>query len=178
MSMQNIDKNTKKRLTTTLAVICVPLQLVIAPNLPIISGYANFMLILSALYAQLFGGRYGVIAGFLCGLFFDFCSTNPLGLMALLLTVSSYLLGMEVRNKLNDDPSVSITQFSVVAVAVSVAYSLVLVMLESVGIIEALFLRALPTAVVTVIFYVPFVHILSRNRGGFTLSSNRSNKLH
>lgn len=180
--MQVIDKNTKKRLTITLSVICVLLQLILAPNIPLFEGRINFMLILSALLAQLVGGRYGTIVGFLAGLFYDFCSTGPLGLMALLLTVSSYVLGMEVRNKLNDDPSVSITQFAIATSAVCVAYALALVMVENVSILGAIFIRALPSAIVTVICYLPFVTVLSRNRGGFTLTSNhsagRSNKLH
>lgn len=180
--MQTIDKNTKKRLTIILSVVCAVLQLSLTPNISFFGGRANFMLILSALLAQLVGGTYGTVAGFLCGLFFDFCSTSPLGLMALLLTISSYVLGMEVRNKLNDDPRISITQFATVAAAVSTAYALALVMVEGAGFIEALFVRALPTAIFTVICYLPFVTVLSRNRGGFTLSSNRSggrsNKLH
>lgn len=180
--MQGIDKNTKRRLTLVLTLICAVLQLAIAPNLPFFSGRANFMLILSALMAQLFGGRYGTVAGFLSGLFFDFCSTSPLGLMALLLTISSYVLGYEVRNKLNDGTKVSITQFSIASFAVSGAYALALVMVERAGFLEAIFMRALPTAVITIICYLPFLMILSRNRGGFTLSSSRgpgrSSRLH
>ena len=180
--MQTVDKNTKKRLTVILTVICVLLQLVLAPNIPLLEGRINFMLILSALLAQLVGGRYGTIAGFLSGLFYDLCATSPLGLMALLLTVSSYVLGIEVRNKLNDDPSVSITQFSIAAAAVCGAYALALVMVEGTGIIGALFIRALPSALATIVCYLPFVTILSKGRGGFNLatgrSAGRSNKLH
>lgn len=172
--MQSIDKNTKRRLTVTLAVTCAILQLAIAPNLPFFGGRANFMLILAALFAQLFGGRYGTVSGFLCGLFFDFCSTSPLGLMALFLTVCSYVLGREVRNKLADDTSISLTQFSIAALAVSSAYALALVLLGGAGFFEALLMRALPTAIITVICYVPFVMVLSRNRGGFTLLSRRT----
>ena len=151
----SIDKNTKRRLTVILAATCAVLQLAIAPNLP------------------LFGGRYGTVSGFLCGLFFDFCSTSPLGLMAFFLTVCSYVLGMEVRNKLADDTSISLTQFSVAAFAVSNAYALALVLLGGAGFFEALFARALPTAAITIACYLPFVMILSRNRQGFTLSSRR-----
>lgn len=178
--MQGIDKNTRKRLTAVLAIICCVLQLSIAPNLPFFGGRANFMLIYAALMAQLFGGRYGVIAGFLAGLFFDFCSTSPIGLMALLLTVCAYVLGYEVRNKLADDLSVSVTQFSIAALAVSAAYALALVLVEDAGFFQALFMRALPTAIITVICYLPFVSILSRNRTNFTVSPRRggSNRLH
>lgn len=172
--MQSIDKNTKRRLTATLAAICAILQLAIAPNLPFFGGRANFMLILAALLAQLFGGRYGTVSGFLCGLFFDFCSTNPLGLMACFLTVCSYVLGMEVRNKLADDTRISLAQFSVAALAVSGAYALALVLLGGTGFLEAIFMRALPTAIITIACYLPFVMILSRNRQGFTLSPRRS----
>lgn len=175
--MPAVDKNTKRHTTVALAVICVLLQLIIAPNVSFFGGTINFMLIFSALIAQFIGGRYGTVAGFCAGLFFDFCSTNPLGLMAFLLTGSSYVLGMEVRNKLNDDTSVSITQFSFAAFAVSGVYALALVMVEHAGFIEALFMRALPTAIVTIICYLPFVTVLSRNRAGFTLSTRRSNKL-
>ena len=169
----SIDKNTKRRLTVILAATCAVLQLAIAPNLPLVGGRAKFMLILAALLAQLFGGRYGTVSGFLCGLFFDFCSTSPLGLMAFFLTVCSYVLGMEVRNKLADDTSISLTQFSVAAFAVSNAYALALVLLGGAGFFEALFARALPTAAITIACYLPFVMILSRNRQGFTLSSRR-----
>ena len=114
----------------------------------------------------------------LSGLFFDLCTTGPIGLMALLTTVASYLLGMEVRNKIATDGFRTIVDFAIAAFAVSLVYHLMMIVLgDGVSVFDALFLRTLPTVLLTVIAYLPFVLILShRDGGGSSFGGAHSNK--
>ncbi len=73
--------------------MCLILQLALAPNISLAQGHINFALIFCALMALKIGGKTGTICGFCAGLLYDLSSTSPVGLMALLLTVMSYILG-------------------------------------------------------------------------------------
>lgn len=99
--MQVKDSNKNKRSIGWLALACLVLQLAVAPNFGIGNGRINFALIFSAVVALTIGGRTGVLCGFLAGFVFDLSTTGPVGLMALLLTVSSFQMGMECRNRLS-----------------------------------------------------------------------------
>ena len=165
--MQVADRNRAQRSIAILAVICAVLELALAPNVALGLGRANFALVFAACIAMTIGGRTGVIAGFVAGLFFDLCTTGPIGLMALLTTVASYLLGMEVRNKIATDGFRTIVDFAIAAFAVSLVYHLMMIVLgDGVSVFDALFLRTLPTVLLTVIAYLPFVLILSHRDGG------------
>ena len=176
--MQVADRNRTQRTIVTLAVVCAILELALAPNVGIGLGRANFALVFSACIAFLIGGRTGVICGFAAGLFFDLSTTGPIGLMALLCTVASYLMGMEVRNKLANEPGGTIVQFAIVTFAVSLVYHLMMLVLgDSTSLFEAIFLRTLPTTLLTVIAFLPFALVLSRrDSGGSSLGGAHSAK--
>lgn len=172
--MQVQDRNRTRRVTTALGIVCFVLQLALAPQLSLGNGHINFCLIYALCIALARGGSRGVVVGFCAGLVFDLSTTGPIGLMALLLTICSYVMGFEVRNRLAEDPESSYIQAAVACLAVSAAYSLtMLVMGETSGFLDALFLRALPTAVLTFVCFLPFAAFLShKGRAGLGLSGS------
>ena len=164
MAMQVADRNRSNRTITILAIVCAVCELAFAPNIGLGLGRANFALVFAACVALTKGGRTGVICGFAAGLFFDLCTTGPIGLMALFATISSYFLGMEVRNKLATDSLRCVGEFAVSTLVVSLFYHLMMLVLgQGSSFFDAVFLRTLPTAVLTVIAFLPFWFVLARS---------------
>lgn len=86
-------KTTSSRAGRPVAVLCiiaVILQLALAPQLSLFGGRFNFMLVLTAVLAVSGDPPTLVYVGFGAGLFYDLTGTGPVGLMALLLTLSGY----------------------------------------------------------------------------------------
>lgn len=164
--MQVRDTNKSRRSIGVLAVICAVVQLALAPNIGIAAGRANVALVFVGLVALSIGGRTGVLAGFFGGLFFDLCTTGPMGLMTLLLTITSYVLGMEERNRLADELTGSLALFAGTDVIVSLIYGLAMLLVgqaSSVG--DVLASSVLPSALLTLICFVIFEYFLV---GGFS----------
>jgi len=165
--MQVKDANRNRRTILTYGIACLVLELAIAPNVGIASGRANFALVFSAIMALTVGGRTGVLCGFFAGLLFDLSTTGPVGLMALLLTVASYVMGVEERNRLVDDTTESVIIFAICDVAVALVYNVTMFLMgQSSSVVDLLFLRAVPTAFLTAVAYVPFVYIALRRATG------------
>ncbi len=163
--MQVADKNRDSKSIGALAVICAVLQLALAPNLGLGNGRANFAMIFSACIALMVGGKRGVLAGFFSGLFFDLSTTGPIGLMTLCLTVSSYVLGLEERNRMAGDLGASLASFAVASLVVSFAYHfMMLVVGDASSIIDVVIYRTLPTWALTFVFFLPFAYYFSRVR--------------
>lgn len=159
------DKNRDARTVAVLAVICIILQLALAPNLGLGNGRANFALVFSACVALTVGGRRGVVAGFVAGLFFDLSTTGPVGLMAFCLSVSSYLLGTEGRDRMSGDLMFSVGAFAAASLGVSFVYHLAMLLVgQADSIVDVLFLRTLPTTLLTIVFFLPFAYYFSRLR--------------
>lgn len=163
--MQVADKNRDTRSTLLLILLCAVLQLALAPNIGFGNGRANFALVFSACVALSKGGRTGVLCGFFSGLFFDLSTTGPIGLMAFCLTVSSYVLGIEGRNRMAGDLAASMALFSVASLGVSFAYHLAMLLVgQASSIIDVIVFRTLPTAALTIVAFVPFAYYFSRVR--------------
>ncbi len=163
--MQVTDKNRDTRSTALLALLCAVLQLALAPNVGLGNGHANFALVFTACVALSLGGRRGVICGFLAGLFFDLSTTGPIGLMAFCLTVTSYVLGLEGRNRMAGDLSASVGLFSVSALVVSFAYHLAMLLVgQASSLIDVLVFRTLPTAALSIVVFLPFAYYFARVR--------------
>ncbi len=122
--MQVKDTNKNRRDVAILAVVCLVLQLAVAPNLALGNGHINFALVFAGIIALTRGGRIGVICGFVAGLVFDLLGTGPMGVMSLLLTVASYFMGIEVRNRLAEDFSGSMIVYVIAAVGVCLLHNL------------------------------------------------------
>ncbi len=163
--MQIANKSRDNKSAVLLAVLCLVLQLAVSSNIGLGNGRANFALIFSACYALTQGGPRSVVVGFFSGLIFDLSATTPIGLMALILSVSSYLLGAEARNRMSGDFGGSVVLEALAALGTSVAYCLgMLISGQSSSIVDALILRALPMAFLTILFFLPFAYYYSRIR--------------
>ena len=151
--MQISDKNREARGIALTAIICAVLQLAIAPNVGLGNGRANLALVFAATVALTSGGGRAVVCGFFAGLFYDLSTTGPIGLMALLLSVCGFALGGEGRNRLSGD------------LVVNVGYGLGLMLAgQGGGFVDAVFLRALPGALLSLVCFLPFAYFESRIR--------------
>ena len=157
--MQVNDTNKNRRGGIALAVGCLLLQVMLSPNVGMGNGRICFALIFAGVYALSIGGKSAVLAGFVAGLVFDLLSTGPIGLMAGLLTVMSFALGLEERNRFTDGFVSSLSTFGVASLAVVSMYHLTMTMLgtES-GVVDLLFLRILPTFALTYVAFLPFAY--------------------
>ena len=170
--MQVADRNRDARTTVVLAAICFVLQIALAPNCGLGNGRANFALVFAACIALAQGGKRAVIAGFAAGLVFDLSTTGPVGLMAFCLTGASYLMGLEGRDRMSGDLASSATTFAAAALGVSFAYHLAMLLVgQASSIVDVLFFRTLPTALLTFVAFLPFAYYFSRVRssGGGSL---------
>lgn len=161
--MQIQDRNRQRKTVVILAIVCGVLQLSLAHVIGLGSGHPNFALIFAICMALLQGGTAGVVSGFAAGLLFDLTTTGPLGLMSLLLTVAAFLLGSKERNSFAENPQVAVVEGGIAALVVSLIYSLSMLLAgDATSILEVIFSRALPTAVLTFVLYLPFAFVLSR----------------
>lgn len=172
--MQINDRTHDTRGLWALALVCAVCQLALAPNIGIGNGRANFALVFAACIALSRGGSRSVVAGFAAGLFFDLSSTAPIGLMAFLLSVCSYLMGGDGRNRMSGDFGSNVAVFTVSSLGCALAYSLAMLLVGSASsVIDALVFRALPTAFLTVVAFLPFAYYFSRVRSSSSLSGGR-----
>ena len=165
--MQVKDSVRSRRDFGILAAICLILQIAVAPNIAFGNGRANLALVFAGIASLMLGGRTGVLCGFAAGLIFDLSTTGPIGLMALMLSIASYILGMEVHDRISEEPVMTLIPFSIAALSVSLVYGLLALafgMGES--LFDAIFLRALPSALLTIIAYLPFLYFLGRSHRG------------
>lgn len=163
--MRVADRNRDTRTTVVLAVLCLVLQLALAPNVGLGNGRANFALVFTACVAFSTGGRAAVIAGFASGLVLDLSSTSPIGLMALCLTVAGFALGSSVRERVAGDLGSSLVYVAVASLSVSVVYHVAMLLVgRTDSLVDALFLRALPSALLTLVAFLPFAYYFSRVR--------------
>ncbi len=175
--MQINDKTHDTRGLLGLAAICAVCQLAFAPNIGIANGRANFALIFAACFALTRGGEAAVTAGFLSGLVFDLCTTGPIGLMAFILTLVSHFLGSEQRNRMAGDFSTSVVMFSATSLAAALVYSLAMLLTGNASsIVDAFIFRAVPTAFLTIIAFLPFAYYFSRVRSSSSLSGGHFSK--
>lgn len=164
--MQIKDSNRNRRDFGTLALICLLIQIAIAPNIALGNGRANMALVFSGLVSLMVGGKLAVICGFLAGFVFDLSTTGPIGLMSFLLTVGSFVLGIEVRNRLADDFRGSMTTFTIYAAIVSLLYHAAMFLVgDAASLIDVVFYRTLPTLLLTVLAFAPFSSVISHATG-------------
>ena len=161
--MQIQDRNRERKTTIVLAVICAVLQLSLAHVIGLGSGHPSFCFVFAVCMALLRGGTVGVVSGFAAGLLFDLTTTGPMGLMSLLLTLCSFVLGFKVRNVLAENPRVALAEGAVAALAVSLVYSLAMLFTgDASSIIDVVIFRALPTAILSFLAFLPFAFVFSR----------------
>ena len=159
------DQNQWQRQALVVAAICVVAQLAVAPYLALGGGHPNFMVVCALVITLMGGGASAILGSFLAGLFFDLTSTTPLGLMAFELTVASFLLGFEGRDRILEEPVLAFRDACVVALVVELVYQLALLLVgQGTPFVDMVFLRWLPASLLDWLALVPFVFVLSRPR--------------
>lgn len=157
--MQVSDANKDLRETVVLGAICLLLQVMVAPNVGMGNGRINFAVVFAGIYALTRGGKSAVALGFFGGFMYDMLSTSPIGLMACLLTVFSFALGSEERNRFADGTVAAFTTFGTGSFVVFVLYHFAMLLVgDTASVGDILLLRVLPTFAMTFLGFLPFAY--------------------
>lgn len=124
--MQIRDTGRSTRSMTIMCIIAAVCQVALAPQISIVGGTVNFMLVLSCVLSLSIDTSSAVYTGFFCGLFFDLTSAAPIGLMSLLLTIASFLLAGASRGSLGGLTSGSLRLIISALLIVNLIYGLCL----------------------------------------------------
>lgn len=165
--MQVNDRSQNTRSISLIAAVCLVAEIAFAPYIALASGHPNFAFVFCAVIALTLGGKTGVICGFAAGLAFDLCTTGPVGLMAALLTLCAYALGVECRDRLSDDAVATLLPVIVADLSVALCYGIAMLVLgDSSSALDVIIFRVLPTALLTLVAYLPFAWLSGRGRKG------------
>lgn len=182
-----MNSNGRTRSGFVITVIaCMLLHLALAPQVSIMGGRFNFMLVLTAVCAISGDSRAMVYVGFLSGLFYDLTTTSPVGLMALLLALTGYAVALMSRGLASDLGMQTVRVVVIAVLAVNVIYSLALFFMgvES-NLFTAVGVHGLVSGVLDVIACVPLLIIggsggsgsgfsaRGKGRGGLTYNGSR-----
>lgn len=158
MEFKNSPKKGSVQKDVILIVACCVLQAGLAPQIALGDGTVNFMLILAIISAIKEPPSRAVITGFLAGLFFDLTSATPIGLMALLLTILSFVLNRSFGTLGGLERKTQIAVGAAASVALNAVFGLLLfVMGVETNLVIALFGDGLWTGILTAIALIPFV---------------------
>lgn len=159
------DKNRMVRTIVVLAIVCFFLQIALAPNIALGNGHANFAVIFVMCSTTFLSPGSSAVAGFVSGLLFDLSSTAPIGLMAFCLSVAGYALSFEGRERVPGEFGVLLIRGGIASLGVSLVYHLAMLLVGQGGsLFDVIFLRTLPTALLTFLFLLPFLFFFSRMR--------------
>lgn len=106
--------------------VCLVCQLALATQLNIAGGTVNFMLIFAGVTADKGNIDRATLFGFSAGLAFDLTSTTPVGLMALLLTLGSFLYATIFGGQSTEGSGLQVLRFAGLSLAVNVVFGLAL----------------------------------------------------
>lgn len=151
-------------------IVAVILQIAFVPQIALGDGRFNFMLAFAGALALSGDTNRAVYVGFFSGLIYDLTSTAPIGLMTLIMTIATFILASTV-GVAGSGLSGRLIQYIVVYdIAVCVINGIVLlVMGQASGIINALILRGLVSALMSALVTIPFIWVCNRS------DSNRRN---
>ena len=159
------DKNRMVRTIVVLAIVCFFLQIALAPNIALGNGHANFAVIFVMCSTTFLSPGSSAVAGFVSGLLFDLSSTAPIGLMAFCLSVAGYALSFEGRERVPGEFGVLMIRWGIASLGVSLVYHLAMLLVGQGGsLFDVIFLRTLPTALLTIVAFLPFAYYFSRVR--------------
>lgn len=161
------DTGKSKRTAAVLAVVLLVLQLGFAPNIAILGGRANLALVFVGLTCL--GGQpaHAPWQGFLAGLAYDLCGSGPIGLMAILLTLTAWVFAASDRPAPTEDATGALMAFVPMALVVGVAYAICLLVLGQAGsFVDAVFLRAIPGAVLDCLSFALASWVLAHTGAG------------
>ena len=175
--MELRDSSRPGRPLVICAVVLCCLQVALAPQISILGGRINFMVVLAAVLAMSGNAERAVVGGFLCGLFYDLTASVPVGLMTLILTVASFVLANTQVASVGGGVD-GWRSAGVFSVAVCLVYGLaLLIMGEQSDIVYALFGHGLTSGILTAVVSIPFMAVARNADGahrGFTVKGKGS----
>ncbi|MDO5032538.1 rod shape-determining protein MreD [Corynebacterium sp.] len=176
MEFKHTGRTHTRRPLVAACVIALLLQLALAPQISLFGGRINFMLVLVATAAVGGESRILVYLGFAAGMLFDLTSAVPLGLMALLLTLSGYAVANMTRGIAPGVHMDALRMSGVCIAAVNLIYAIAMVamgvtsgMMTSLGI-------ALASTLLDIVVAVPFLALLSGGEQGRGFSARGGNR--
>lgn len=140
------------------ALVAVLLQIVIAPAITLFSTMPNFILVYALLVAIVRPGTVGPVLPFVVGLIFDVMSGGPIGAMAFLLVLVTFLASRAFAVLDNDTLFMPLVIFVASALIVEVLYGVFLLGLGfDASFLDVFVYRALPCVlydcVIGLLFY-------------------------
>ena len=127
------------------AVVAVLLQVVVAPNIALFGAMPNFVVAYALLVAIVRPMAAGPVMPFVLGLVFDLVSGGPVGAMAFLLVLMTFLAARAFAVLDNDTLFMPVTIFVVATFAAEMLYGALLIGLGlSASPVDAFLYRALP----------------------------------
>lgn len=135
-------------------VVCLLLQVGVAPAIQVAGCSPNFLLIPVMLIALNSGVGPGSVVGFLCGLFEDFAGSNTIGCMALVMVLLAVLLGAISGAVETRPPLITCVIVLGACLFTELAYgvSVILSNPESNGVFSTIVGHALPSALYSTVF--------------------------
>ncbi len=169
------EQGASSRTFVIAAVVCVLLQVGLAPQISIAGGRVNFMIILVCLAVFSGDPTRAVVCGFCSGLFYDLSAAVPVGIMSLLLTVGSFALVHSAAGQVGASSSARGITVGAFALVINVVYSIILLFmgLES-SFVVAVFGHALPSSILTGLVAIPFLMSGAAPQAGYGFSARGS----
>lgn len=172
--MQLKDTARTRSATIILCVAAVAFQIGLTPQIEVMGGRINFMLILACIFILTGDTSRATTAGFLCGLAYDLTASVPVGLMALILTVACFISSAMFRGVQAGLNSNALRCAAIVMVAVNVLYGLLLFFMHvQTDLFWAIVGHGLSSTVLSLLVSVPFFAIAGNvfSQGGFSARS-------
>lgn len=145
------------------AVVAVLLQLLVAPNITLFHATPNFMLAYVLVVAIVKPAEAGIVLPFVLGLLYDSFGTGPLGGMALLFMLVSFIAAKIFMTLDNDTLFMPLVILVVATLTVEVMYGGLLILLGlPVTPLDALLYRALPCSLYDCVFALIMYPIMAR----------------
>lgn len=133
------------------------LQVLVAPNISLLGGSPNFLLIIVVVMALSEGSSEGATLGFIAGLLFDLLGSGPVGPAAFVLTLVGYVAGSLHQNMFSEGWIAPLIVLGTASLLGELVYMLVLVVLGSgMSFGAALLTKVLPNAL-----YSLFIGVVS-----------------
>lgn len=177
--MAYLREHTQKPVRGALAVplaVSVALQLVVAPQISLAGGTFNFLAAAVCALAPGLEPPRAVLLGFSCGLAYDLLtSTSPVGLMALLLTVTAFALSSATSGRALGPTPDGIRLTAVAALAAQLACGLALFLLgASSSFLTAVGVHGLATGLMTALAAAGLLFLAPRGESGRGFSAKGS----
>ena len=149
------------------AIVAVLLQIVVAPNIALFSAQPNFLLAYVLVVAIVRPVDAGPVLPFALGLVYDLTGSGPVGGMAFLFVLVSFIASRAFSVLDNDTLFMPLTIFIVSALAAEMLYGVLLMALGlSASPLDAFLYRALPCALYDCVVGLILYPIMARLAAG------------